>query len=241
MVNKFQTVRLSLFSFLFLLLLSCSKQTGTVQTEASQPKEVILDASTKFLINGVEEMTYTQFNEEYPANSLIETDPKDSSRCIVIDFNGVNYIFTSETALRKWSNMTSGAGEYAKKLDTVTQWQNYATARGIIDDSIATVQYTDSLIAATTVFGPAPIFTGMYSGYNYSGVTYWWPVISIRPTLGSFNGTGSSLADYYFASPKLNMLASKTWFRGSKFFYFSFSLIPNLNTVGYDNKASSKL
>jgi hypothetical protein len=240
MSNKFQPVKLSLISAALLLFISCSRQTGTVKEEALQPKEIILDANTKFLINGKEEMTYSKYNLLYPVNSLNESSTKDSSRCIVIGFNGANYIFTSEAQLRKWSKLTAGAEEYAKKLDTADQLQNYATIRGILDDSLATLQFTDSLIAATgPSLAPVPI-SGLYDFYDYNGSYYWWPVVSIRPTLGGFNGRGSSLTDYYF-TPKLNMLTARTWFRGEKFFYWSWSLFRNLNSVGYDNKASSKL
>ena len=185
-------------------------------------------------------MTFNEYRTEM--NITLENEPpRDTGTCVVIDFNGNNYIFRTSNALRKWSNETAGAQGYALLLDTAEIWQNYATQRGIIDDSLATIQYTDSLIATENIpDGSTPFVTALHDGYNYTGNFYWLPFIPIRPSFGSLNKRASSLADYYIL-PKLNMLAERTWFRGGKFFYWSWVQLPNLSSVGYDNKASSKL
>lgn len=223
---------------LLLILAGCVKKSQVdTPIQQNQPKEIILTASTKFLVNAKEEMTYGQYADRY-LNNQIGQNIYSTEPSIVIGFNGSNFIFTNDGQLLNWANSTSGAKDFAKMLDTITLYQNYATIRGFLNNDALTEAYTDSLINATS--GPAPFLTGLYDGYNYTSTFYWLPVISFRPTFGSFNDKASSLADYNI-NPRLNMLASRTWFRGKKFFYFSWRTISDLRAVNFDNTARSKL
>lgn len=227
-----------------LMAIGCKKESKPMAAEL-MPPEAIVTANTKFLVDGVTEVTMGEFQN---ANNFSDDGATESkgettqNTCVVVDANGQNYIFTSENSLRTWASAADSRTAYINKLDSAEIWQQYADNHGMLDDSIATVIFTDSIIAseASSNAGPAPLLTGLYNGYNYSGTFYWLPVVSIRPTFGNFNSKASSLADYYLL-PKLNMLAAKTWFRGSKFFYWSWRQIPTLGSYNFDNKTCSKL
>lgn len=62
-------------------------------------------------------------------------------------------------------------GQIIALLDKKDSLIDYATQRGILDDSLATLAYSDSLEAAEQQAnaGPAPLLSTLYDGYNYSG------------------------------------------------------------------------
>lgn len=167
---------------------------------------------------------------------------------ILVDFGGYNYLFDNDSLLIVWAQAQNSESATAllNMLNKVDTLQTYAISRGILDDSLATLNYSDSLNGCdgldSTVLASkgAPVVSALYDLKNYGGASSWLAFISIRPTLGWFNGRTTSLQDWYL-SPKLNMLASNTWWRGKKFFYWSWRFIPNLASYGYDNKAKSKL
>ena len=196
----------------------------------------MLNSATKFLKNGQDYITYGEYVAKYKTgNNFGEIEDE-----IIIDFTDSNYIFSSESALYAWTYTKPSAKIIRQKLDSSLMWQAYAQSRNMLDNETATNNYVDSIINQDMNRDPTPFFTGLYDLPNYTGMFYWYPLISIRPSLGSFNGRASSLADYFIV-PKLNMLASRTWYRGSKLFYWSWRTIDNLVIVNYDNKASSKL
>lgn len=219
------------------LFTSCKKNQTLIEESQPQPKEYIVTENTIFLVNGQIPMTFSEYQKRKAQK--IETDTDDDTESIIIDYNDENVIFENDNELREWALIKDSTGQIIALLDKKDSLINYATRRGIIDDSLATLAYTDSLAALETEGSP-PTFTALYNGYNYSGTPYGLAFISIRPTLGSFNGQASSLADW-FLIPKVNFIASKTWFRGSKYFYWSWTQRSNLGTVGFDNKAKSKL
>jgi hypothetical protein len=223
---------------LVVIFSSCQKTIEpTVGAKETAPKEIIITETSKFLVDGKDYLTYSEYFAKYKnQNNFIEDEEE-----IIIDFTDSNYIFTSESALYAWTFTKPSAELIRQKLDSAILWQNYATSRNMLDDSLATDLYADSILQDDFSKGsPALFFSGLYSDPNYTGTFYWYPLISFRPSLGSFNRRASSVADFYLF-PKLNMLAAKTWFRGSKLFYWSWRTIPNLRTLNYDNIASSKL
>jgi hypothetical protein len=144
--------------------------------------------------------------------------------------------------LLNWANSTSGANIFTDKLNEIAQYQTFATNNGMIDDEALTQQYINNIIIPNepTPNASNPI-SALYDGYRYTGNFYWWiQPMSWRPSLGDFNDRGSSITDY-FIGLRLNMLASRTWFRGRKFFYFSWTQIQDLRVVSFDNTARSKL
>lgn len=221
------------------LFMACKKNQTLVEEPKAQPKEVVITESSIFLLNGKIPMTFAEYQKRKAQK--IKTDTDDDTESIIIDYKDENVIFENDSELREWALEKDSTGQIIALLDKKDSLIGYATQRGIIDDSLATLAYTDSLAAAEAATNaPTPIVTALYDGYNYTGTQYWLWLVSIRPTLGAFNGRASSLADW-FLLPKVNFLASRTWFRGSKYFYWSFKQIPNLASVGFDNKAKSKL
>jgi hypothetical protein len=219
--------------------LSCSKKIEETPTNLEQPKVVNLTADTKYLVNGTDAMTYAQFTTKYSSTNngpdLVSTEPS-----IIIDFNGNNYIFTNDANLLTWANATPGAIVFKNKLDEITNWQNYAAARGMLNNEALTMAYTDSLINAN----PSPnyqLFSGLYDLNYYEGDKYTYTgLLKFYPTLGRFNDRASSIFDRS-VSFTVNILASRTWFLGKKFFYRNLIQIPVLRAVNFDNTARSKI
>jgi hypothetical protein len=238
--------KLLFLGVLLFSLFSCKKEANVdneITPPLSKPKEINLTASTKFLVNGVEEMTYADY-ENSVKNNLQPNVPAGNSneQSIIIDFNGNNYIFSNDAQLLNWANSTSGANIFTDKLNEIAQYQTFATNNGMIDDEALTQQYINNIIIPNepTPNASNPI-SALYDGYRYTGNFYWWiQPMSWRPSLGDFNDRGSSITDY-FIGLRLNMLASRTWFRGRKFFYFSWTQIQDLRVVSFDNTARSKL
>jgi hypothetical protein len=238
------------FLWVLFLVSSCNKENLTAAA-SEKPKELKVDASTKFIVDGKLTMTMAEFNEKYGEDANSDNvgntgkfTPETNNTNIVMDYNGQNYIFTSDGALRTWA--TSGTYdriEFINKLDSAYMWQAYAYNRGILDDSLATLAYTDSITAAFLQRNAAPLFySAIYDGAYYTGqsaaLNPYYVGIPV-PTFGSMNRRASSYADW-FIQFRLFFMASKTWFRGTRFWYYSWTQNANLAIIGFDNMASSK-
>lgn len=222
------------FFGIVLLIASCQKQKEEAE-QLSKGNET--NAETIFLLNGKTPVTYAEYQRRKLGKIRTERGSSEES---IVPYEGDYLLFENDDELREWSLDKDSSGQIIALLNKQDSLIEYATQRGIIDDSLATLAYTDSLAGTEQSYGSTPLLSTLYNGYNYSGGTHSLAFISIRPTLGDFNGKASSLADW-FLLPKLNFLASKTWFRGSKYFYWSYTFENNLGNVSFDNKAKSKL
>jgi hypothetical protein len=188
-------------------------------------------------LNGKESVTYSQFLSQLPQAQLSRLYSTEEN--IIIDFEGNNYIFTDDDKLIDWARVTTNANVFILALDTIDQQQEYAISRNMLDDEESTEAYSDSTDKENEARG-IPFISALYDLTNYGGNFHSFFLFSFRPTLGSFNNRASSLQDWNL-TPRLNLLASKTWFRGRKLFYWSWTQISNLSTVNFDNDAESKL
>lgn len=168
MKKEFIVPTMSVLLVISILFTACQK--GNVQNNDSKlsPKEVVLNENSIFLLNGKIPMTFAEYQKRKAEKLGLDSDDEES---IIIDYNGENVIFENDSELRIWALEKDSTGQIIALLDKKDSLIDYATQRGILDDSLATLAYSDSLEAAEQQAnaGPAPLLSTLYNGYNYSG------------------------------------------------------------------------
>lgn len=245
MRSLFMKHLLSFLVVLFVIAIGCQKKDASEKSLKVQESDI--NSLKTFLHNGKVRITWNEYQMIYNSLGTANRILSDESTILVGFDEGGDYLFDNDTLLTAWAQSldTQEGAALLDKLDEIDSLQTYAISRGIIDDSLETLNYADSLngcdcsdstAMANKGFFP---FTALYEHTNYGGNIY-WSAINIVPSFGWFNGRASSLQDWHLV-PRLNLLASRTWWRGQKMVYWSWIKIPNLGSYNFNDKAKSRL